>query len=48
MSAVQPSAKLLVIGYLLFDQEKVAFEGDAKQRITINYQKITFKQQEAK
>jgi len=46
MSAVQPSAKLLVIRYLLFDQEKVAFEGDVKQQITINYRQITLKQQE--
>jgi hypothetical protein len=37
MSAVQPNGKLLVIRYLLFDLENVAFDGDGKQRITINY-----------
>jgi hypothetical protein len=33
----QPSGKLLVIRYLLLDQENVAFEGYVKQRITINH-----------
>jgi hypothetical protein len=33
----QPKETLLVISYLLFDHEKAAFEGDVKQRITINY-----------
>jgi hypothetical protein len=36
MWGVQPSGKLLVIRYLLFDLENVAFDGDLKQRITIN------------
>ena len=36
MWGVQPSGKLLVIRYLLFELENVALEGHIKQRITLN------------